>query len=71
MVVVVVAQQHGVDGRQTIELDTWQSMTARSSEAERAAARGPDGVGQDVGAGLLEEHGGMIHQRDQQRGRVD
>lgn len=68
---MVVADQDRVDGREPVELNAGQAMAARAEGRERTASRGPDGVGENVGAGLLNENGGMVDEGGQERGRVD
>ena len=39
-------------------------MAARADPLEWAGAFGPDGIGEDVGVALLEEHGGVVDECD-------
>ena len=68
---MVVADQHGVNRWQAVEFDARQPMAARPEERDRAAPHRPNRVGENVAAGLLQEHRRVIHQSSQQRGRID
>ena len=50
MVVVPVADQDGVDGREVIEGNGRGADTTRTGESDRADALAPDGVGENVQA---------------------
>ena len=63
MIVVIVAQQYDIDGRQIVEFYSRRPAAARTDPAERAGSFGPDGIGQNVGAVLLNEHCGMVDER--------
>src|SRR6185312_4242471 len=59
MVVVIVAQEHEVDLRQVIELDTRCGHSAGAGEAQWAGALGIHRIGQQVAAAGLYEEGGV------------
>jgi hypothetical protein len=64
VIVVVVAEQHHVDGRQVLEADAGSAEPLGPHEPEWAAARLPDGVRQHVEPVVLDERGGVPHPRD-------
>src|SRR5919197_3747297 len=66
MVVMVMADEHEIDRRQVFEPQSGRSMPLRAGPGDRAGALGPDGIGEDVEAPGLNEHGGMIYKGDPQ-----
>jgi hypothetical protein len=64
MVVVAVGDQDGVDRRQVGQRHAGGIDPAGAEPAQRAGARRPDRVDQDVLAGQLHEEAGMADQRD-------
>jgi len=65
MVVVVVADQHRVDGREHVQGEAGLARPF-GTEQERPGALGPDRVGEDVHPGGLDERGGVAHIGDAQ-----
>src|SRR6266478_264585 len=63
VVIVIVADQHGIYGWQILKKYSRLSSAPRTDPRKRTSPLGPDGIRQDVGAVLLKEDGGMIHQR--------
>ena len=59
VVVVVVGDEHGVDGREIRETDSGKIVATRAEELEGTDAIRPDGVNEDVNAGGLNEKRGM------------
>ena len=64
MVVVVVGDQHRVDGRQVGIGDARRVDPLRAGEADRARAPGEDRIDQDVAAGHLEQVARVPDQHD-------
>ena len=68
MVVMVVGDQHRVDGRQVGEGDARRVDPLRAGEAHRARPLGVDRIDQDVAARHLEQVARMADQGDAQAG---
>src|SRR5580658_9633742 len=66
MVVMIVAQEHGIDAGKILPPYAWEPSAARTDPGERTCPLRPDRIRQNVGVGLLEQHGGMVDQRDAQ-----
>ncbi len=71
MVIVVVAEEYGVDGREIVPGDSRLSAAVRTGPGYGAATFGPDGVRQDIRAPLLEEHCGVVHERSAQSAAIE
>lgn len=71
MVVVIVAEQDRVDGRELAEFHSGQAVPTGADERKGTAAGGPDGVRQDIRAWLLQQDGGVVDESGEERGRVD
>jgi len=68
MIVVVVAQQDGRDGRQILEPHGRLSNAARSEYVQRTCALRVHGVGEEVAARRLNQEGGVADERDRGSG---
>jgi hypothetical protein len=68
VVVVVVAEHHGVDGRQILEAQPGPVLAAGAGEGHRAGPQRPDRIGQQVDAVLLDQHRGVVDEGDPQPG---
>ena len=55
VVVVVVGDQHSVDGRQVVESDGGRIVTPGTQATKRTGAVGPDRIDEDVDAGDLDQ----------------
>src|SRR5437588_3315403 len=66
VVIVIVADQHGIYRWQILKKYSRLSSAPRTYPRKRTGPLGPDGIGQNVGAALLKEDGRMIHQRHSQ-----
>jgi hypothetical protein len=66
VVVMVVAEQHDVDGRQLIEINARTAEAFGTGKLHRAGAFRPNRVGEDVHAGSLNEHGRVVHESREQ-----
>jgi hypothetical protein len=64
VVVVVVREQHHVDGRQFVHLQCRRNQPGRPREGEGAGAVGKDGVGQDRHVGRLDQRRGVADPDD-------
>ena len=70
MIVVVVAEEHDIDAGKIVEPHAWRAAAARTDPGERTGPLRPDGIGQDVEAALLEQHSGMVDERDVEGSRL-
>src|SRR5215469_10996665 len=66
VVVMIVTEEHGVNARQILPQYARLSSTPRPYPGKRARSFRPNGVRQNIGTALLQEHRRMIHQRDAQ-----
>jgi hypothetical protein len=66
MVIMIVADQHSVDGRQTVKCYTRLSPAPPSNPGKRTRSFGPGRIGQQVRVPLLEQYGRVVHQSDSQ-----
>lgn len=64
MVIMIVADQNEINGRQGIEGNARRAHALWSSHLERACAVRPDRVGQDIHAGCLDEDADMANHRE-------
>ena len=64
MVVMVVADEGDVDAGQVVPADAGLAEAFWANPGERTGSFGPDGVGEDVEAGVLEQHGGVVDEGD-------
>ena len=64
VVVVVVADEDRVDGRQVVEGDARRGVSRRPGKRQRAGALRPDRVEEDIEAIDLDEKTRMTHERD-------
>src|SRR5215469_7815895 len=63
---MIVAEQHDIDAREIPPPHTGVPMPRRSEERKRTGAFRPDRISQNVRSGLLDEHRGMVNQRNTQ-----
>ena len=61
---VIVAEEDDINRRQFLPPDAGRATAARADPLKRAGAFGPDRVGEDVGAALLKQDGGVVDERD-------
>ena len=66
MIVMIVADQHDVDAGKILPSHARFAPAPRTDPGERTRPFRPDRIGQNVGTRLLEQHGGMVDQRDPQ-----
>ena len=62
MVIMIVADQHSVDGRQIVKCYTQLSPAPPSNPGKRTRSFGPSRIGQKVRVPLLEQYGRVVHQ---------
>ncbi len=67
MIVVIVAEEHDIDAGKIFATHPRLAAAARTDPGERTCPLRPDRIGQDVKPALLEQHSGMVDQRDAQR----
>ena len=66
MIVVIVAEEYGIDPGKILPPHARLPAAARTDRGERTCAVGPDRIGQNVEVALLEQHRGMVDQRNPQ-----
>src|SRR5258708_11695012 len=66
MVIVVVADQHDIDGRQIIPRYSRFSPPPRTRPGQRTRSFGPDWVRQNIASPLLKENRRVVHQSGSQ-----
>ena len=66
VIVVIVAEEYGIDAEKILPPHARLPVAARTDGGERTGPLGPDGIGQNVEVVLLEQHGGMVDQRNPQ-----
>ena len=70
MIVVIVAEENRVDGRQILKAKPGIAVALRAGKGNGAGAARPDGIREEVEAGGLQEHGGVIDEGNAQVGTV-
>src|SRR5713226_9471004 len=66
MVIMIVADQHGVDARKVLPRYARLSPAPRTNPGERTRSFGPNWVRQNVGTPLLKEHRRVVHESGSQ-----
>ena len=66
MIVVIVAEEHGIDAGKILPPHSRLPAAARTDRGERTGPLRPDRIGQNVDAALLEQQRGMVDQRNPQ-----
>ena len=63
MVVVIVAEEHGIDAGKIFPSHTRRPAAARTNRGERTCPLRPDRIGQNVDAALLKQQRGVVDER--------
>ncbi len=71
MIVMIVAEQDEVDGREIFEVDSGGAVTFWTRPGKGTGAKGPNRIREDVESAGLDENGGVIDDGDAQSGTVD
>ena len=66
VIVMIVAEQHYIDAGKILPMYARWAPAARTDPGERTCPRRPDRIGQDVDSALLQQHRGMVDQRNPQ-----
>ena len=66
MIVMIMAQEDRINSGKVLPPHAWLPAAARTNHGERTCPLRPDRIGQNVGAALLEQHGGVVDQRNLQ-----
>jgi hypothetical protein len=67
VIVVVVGENHRIDWRQSIELNTGWNPTPRTGEAERRGSLAPDRIEEDVETGHLDQEARVANPCERKR----
>lgn len=71
MVIVIVTNEKAVDLRKIFEANAWVPMALRTGKADRADAKRPDRIGEDVESFRLQQDSGMVNKGDAERSTLD